>query len=87
MISQTGGINATKGEREGYGKSGRVSLHNRKIYPRQEAHQGLDRGKEEPTLFYGSRLRERLEKLRREISEMERRIKLYNKPVSTDNFL
>jgi hypothetical protein len=38
-------------------------------------------------LFYGSRLSERLEKLRREISEMERRIKLYNKPVSTDNFL
>ncbi|MCP3676973.1 MAG: hypothetical protein GY721_05125 [Deltaproteobacteria bacterium] len=87
MVSQTCGINATKGERERYGKSGRVSLHNRKIYPRQEAHQGLDRGKEQPIFFYDSRLSERLEKLRREISEMERRIKLYNKPVSTDNFL
>jgi hypothetical protein len=85
MISQTNGINAT--EREGYRESGKSMLHDRKIHPRQEAHQGLDRGKKLPTLIYDSRVSERLKQLRREIAEMERRIRLHNGPISTDNFL
>jgi hypothetical protein len=85
MISQTHGINATEGE--GYKKSGISIRHNRKTYPRQETHQGLGRRMQQSTLTYDSGLSERLERLRREIEEMERRIRLYNNPISTDNFL
>jgi hypothetical protein len=85
MISQTNGINAMEGE--GYRESGKSMLHDRKIHPRQETHQGLDRGKKLPTLIYDSRVSERLKQLRREIAERERRIRLYNYPISMDNFL
>jgi hypothetical protein len=62
-------------------------LHDRKIHTRQETHQGLDWGKKLPTLIYDSRVSERLKQLKREIAEMERRIRLHNGPISTDNFL
>ena len=64
--------------------SGKSMLHDRKIHPRQEAHQGLDRGKKLP---YDFRVSERLKRLRREIEEIKRRVRFYNNPVSTDNFL
>jgi len=85
MFSQTKGINATKGE--GYRKSGKSFLHNRKIYPRQETHQGLDRRMKQHTLTYDSGLSERLERISREIEELKRKLRIYNNPISTDNAL
>ena len=64
--------------------SGNSMLHDRKIHPRQEAHQVLDRGKKLP---YDCRVSERLKRLRREIEESKRRVRFYNNPVSTDNSL
>jgi hypothetical protein len=38
-------------------------------------------------LIYDTKVSERLKQLRREIVERERRIRLYNHPISMDNFL
>jgi hypothetical protein len=38
-------------------------------------------------LIYDTRVSKRLKQLRREIAERERRIRLYNYPISMDNFL
>jgi hypothetical protein len=88
MVSQSNGTNAT--ERVGYRKRGKSIHHKRnkhKIYPRQESQQGLDREMKQPILIYDSGLSGRLERLSREIEEIERKWSLYNNPISTDNFL
>jgi len=65
----------------------RTLVGNRKLYPSQKLPLELDRGEKQPTLLYDSRISERLEQLRKDVSDMERRIRRYNTPVSMDNFI
>ncbi|MFQ5330333.1 MAG: hypothetical protein ACE5D4_10150 [Thermodesulfobacteriota bacterium] len=68
-------------------RHGRSFLGDRRIYPSQEAQQALNGEEKQPTLLYDSRISERLEQLRRDVVEIERRIRRYNTPVSMDNFI